>query len=174
MLTWAPSADTDGMASTVQPWFLREQLDSDEQELAQLLVRVDAAWDGQPFRQSVRDGGLPAALDVMRRPRIAGMVAVLDGAIVGCAALRDVEGSAHLVNVMVDPSCEGRGIGRELVITMCQRAVLRGLDVCLDVLDGSMRARALYDSIGFRPIELTRGKVTGRPGTLMRLELGWL
>ena len=110
----------------------------------------------------------------MDRPRLAGVVAELDGVIVGCAALREVDGKVHLVNVMVDPACEGRGMGRELVASLCHRAVFAGHDVYLDVLDDATRARALYQSLGFRPVAATRGTVTGRPGTLMRLELGYL
>lgn len=162
------------MAGNGEAWILREWETSDDLELAQLLVRVDAAWGSQPFRQSVRDGGLTAALEVLRRPRSVGMVAVLEGTVVGCAALRDGEGCVHLVNVTVDPPCEGMGIGRDLVTTMCHRAVFRGFDVYLDVLDESTKARALYESLGFRPVERTRAKRSGRAGTLMRLELGWL
>lgn len=162
------------MTSSVQPWYVREQADADIPALAALLVKVDRAFQPGPFRQDVRVRGLSAAVDVMSRPQLSGVVAELAGVIVGCAALRNVDGHVHLVNVMVDPDCEGRGIGRELVTTLCHRAIFAGQDVYLDVLDDAVRARAMYQSLGFRQVAATRGKVTGRPGAMMRLELGYL
>lgn len=160
------------MPSVPRSWALREHRTSDDAELARLLVKVDAAWVNEPFRRSVRKAGYPGALEIVSAPHVACVVAVEGGAIIGFATLTEVGGRLHLSNVFVDPERESLGVGRGVVTAMCDQGMLAGTDVYLEVLDGSTRAFALYESIGFRALERPAGKPAGREVTLMRLDVG--
>lgn len=75
--------------------------------------------------------------------------------VVGCAALRRVNGSTcELKLVYVRPSARGSHIGRQLVEHMIREA--RGerySTMCLDVLPEFVAAQQLYESLGFVPAE---------------------
>lgn len=81
------------------------------------------------------------------------MLAWQHHAVVGCAALRRVDGaSCELKRVYVRPSARGLGIGRQLVERMIREARReRYARMCLDVLPEFVAAQRLYDSLGFRP-----------------------
>lgn len=74
-------------------------------------------------------------------------------AVVGCAALRRVDGvSCELKRVYVRPGARGKGIGRHLVEQMIREASReRYTSMCLDVLPEFLAAQRLYESLGFRP-----------------------
>jgi GNAT superfamily N-acetyltransferase len=76
-------------------------------------------------------------------------------AVVGCAALRRVNGSTcELKRVYVRPGARGGNIGRQLVEHMIREA--RGehyATMCLDVLPEFVAAQRLYESLGFVPAE---------------------
>jgi GNAT superfamily N-acetyltransferase len=77
------------------------------------------------------------------------------GSVVGCAALRRVNGSTcELKRVYVRPRARGSSIGRQLVEKMISEA--RGerySTMCLDVLPEFVAAHQLYESLGFLPAE---------------------
>ncbi len=51
----------------------------------------------------------------------------------------------------VVPGLRGHGIGRALIASACTEAAFRGhAEVGLDVVDTNLRARALYERVGFR------------------------
>lgn len=79
-------------------------------------------------------------------------MARLDGVAVGCAALLDLSDStAELKRMIVDPDHAGRGVGRNLLLTILQAARDRGLrSVLLEVGIRNVEARRLYQSVGFR------------------------
>jgi GNAT superfamily N-acetyltransferase len=76
-------------------------------------------------------------------------------AVVGCAALRRVNGSTcELKRVYVRPSARGNNIGRQLVEHMIGEArAERYSTMCLDVLPEFIAAQQLYESLGFIPAE---------------------
>ncbi len=75
------------------------------------------------------------------------------GALVGCAALRRVDGSScELKRVYVRPAARGHGVGRGLVESMIREARQAGYaTMYLDVLPEFGAARQLYRSLGFVP-----------------------
>ncbi len=57
---------------------------------------------------------------------------------------------AHIGVLAVDPAAEGRGVARRLVAAGEEWARARGFDrITLNVFDGNMRARGLYERLGY-------------------------
>jgi GNAT superfamily N-acetyltransferase len=77
---------------------------------------------------------------------------------VGCVALRPLEDDAAEVKRMfVHPDWRGRGVGRALIGALLDGARTRGYGVVrLGTLDDMAAARALYQSLGFTPIDRYR------------------
>jgi ribosomal protein S18 acetylase RimI-like enzyme len=148
---------------------LRAEHSADLEPLAALLVAVDADWGEVPFRVAVRDGGLAAARDVIMRPKLDSVVAELDGKVVGYGALRRELEAVMLVNMLVSPDHQGKGIGRLIVTELCSRVSYRGEHIHLDVLLDSRAAHHLYQSLGFVAFEVSISKISAREGRLMCL-----
>ncbi len=77
------------------------------------------------------------------------------GSVVGCAALRKVNGAmCELKRVYVRPTARGNHTGRRLVEHMIQQASAVGYTtMCLDVLPEFVAAQRLYESLGFVPVQ---------------------
>ena len=88
-----------------------------------------------------------ADLDALSRE----LLAVVEGRVVGCAALRRVEdGTCELKRVYVRPVARGMDLGRKLVEEMLRVAREAGYRrMCLDVLPEFVAAQRLYESLGF-------------------------
>ncbi len=73
----------------------------------------------------------------------------------GCIALRPLEGSVGEVKRMfVQPRARGAGWGRKLADQVVAQARLIGYrELKLDTLGWMSEARALYASLGFRPVD---------------------
>ena len=82
------------------------------------------------------------------------LVARLDGEIAGSVALKRLpDGSCEMKRLYVRPAARGSGAGRALVEASIARARELGYRVMrLDTLPAMDAARALYLSLGFRPI----------------------
>lgn len=159
---------TDSLTSRLE-YTLRPEQPADLDELAALLVSVDAAWGEVPFRYAVREGGLPAARDVILRPKIDSVVAEIDGVVVGYCALREADGAVMAVNGLVAPTLQGHGLGTAMLAELCTRAHVRGEHVHGEVLLDSHASYQMCRKLGFREHGRFSGKVSGREGRLLCL-----
>jgi len=82
------------------------------------------------------------------------LVAVEDSQIAGYAGgWMLVGGEYHVLNLAVDPVLRRRGVARTLLTALLTRAVQRGChSATLEVRRDNAAARALYESMGFRPV----------------------
>lgn len=150
-------------------YMLRPERPGDLEKLASLLVAVDEAWGEVPFRFAVREGGLPVARDVIRRPKIDSVVAEIDGEVVGYCALRETDGVMMAVNGLVAPRLQGHGVGTAMLADLCDRALVRGQHVHGEVLLDSHASYQMCTKLGFREYGRFSGKVSGREGRLLCL-----
>ena len=98
---------------------------------------------------------LPGEYDA---PRGALLLALVDGAVAGCVALRplddvDYPNACEMKRLYVRQAFRGSGLGRQLAEAIMDEARANGYDrVLLDTLDDMEAARALYDDLGFSEI----------------------
>lgn len=81
------------------------------------------------------------------------LLAWKDRAIVGCAALRKVDGNmCEMKRVYIRSTARGEGLGRRLIESLLAEAREAGYSrICLDVLPEFVAAQSIYESLGFRP-----------------------
>lgn len=116
-------------------------------ELEKLLFPEDDPWSERAFRDEVRMGHLYRA--------------ARDGdTLVGYAGLAFVAGppqaEAEIHTIGVDPSHQGRGIGRTLLRELLAVADAESATVFLEVRTDNAVAKALYESEGFSVVGLRR------------------
>jgi len=105
-------------------------------------------------------------------PRGAVLLATLDDEVVGCVALRPLEGdTCEMKRLYVTPEGRGHGVGRRLVAEIVDEARRIGYAAMrLDTVPSMQAARRLYAAFGFEPIEAYRYNPI--PGTsFMELKL---
>lgn len=91
-------------------------------------------------------------------PRGALLLALVDGAVAGCCALRpldttDYPNACEMKRLYVRPAFRGLGLGRQLAEAVMDAARVNAYDhVLLDTLDEMEAARTLYEDLGFREI----------------------
>jgi len=80
-------------------------------------------------------------------------VALVDSAVVGYAGLFVLPPDADVQTVAVAPSWQGRGLARELLDRLLQRAESSGVThTLLEVREGNSSALRLYAALGFEQI----------------------
>ncbi len=90
------------------------------------------------------------------------LLALVDGAVAGCGAMRplpdsDYPNACEMKRLYVRPAFRGFGLGRWLVQALLDDAKRAGYScVLLDTLDDMEAARSLYASFGFEEITFAR------------------
>jgi ribosomal protein S18 acetylase RimI-like enzyme len=108
---------------------------------------IDLGFQG--FEQELH--GLPGAY----APPKGALFLAQDGAVVlGCVAVRPLDAeTAEMKRLYVRPAARDRGLGRTLALAAIEHAKDAGFRrIRLDTLPQMGRARALYESLGFRAI----------------------
>ncbi len=91
-------------------------------------------------------------------PRGALLLALVEGQVAGCCALRPLDSSDYpnaceMKRLYVRPAFRGLGLGRRLAETILDAALLYAYDhVLLDTLDEMETARTLYRDLGFEEV----------------------
>ena len=91
-------------------------------------------------------------------PRGALLLAIVDGQVAGCCALRpldtvDYPNAAEMKRLFVRKAFRGFGLGRQLAEAILDAARQIGYScVLLDTLDDMEAARALYEDLGFEDV----------------------
>jgi ribosomal protein S18 acetylase RimI-like enzyme len=81
------------------------------------------------------------------------LVVEVDGSAVGTLSLAREGGDAGIYGFVIDPSRQGRGLGRDALRRVCEQLRADGARrVGLEVAVDNDRALALYTSVGFMPI----------------------
>ena len=81
-----------------------------------------------------------------------------DNSIVGYAVLMLVLDEAHLLNISIAKTCQGRGLGRTLLHHLMQIARNHGAaHLFLEVRPSNQAAIHLYESTGFNEMAVRRG-----------------
>ncbi|RKE18028.1 GNAT family N-acetyltransferase [Streptomyces sp. TLI_171] len=134
---------------TAPAWQLRPATAADLEPLVELraaAMRPDlerlGRYDEHKVRQRLRDAYRPEHTSVVEVPGFPSPA--------GCVAVRpdDRAGTLLLEHFYLDPALHGRGVGTAVLRAALERADLDGLDVRLNVLQGSP-ARRLYERHGF-------------------------
>lgn len=118
--------------------------------LAEYAEGVGVPLDFQGFDREVAE--LPGAY---APPRGALLVARIDGAAAGCAALRPLDDeTCEMKRLFVRPGARGLGLGERLALAVLAEARRLGYRrMRLDTLPAMASAQALYERLGFRDIE---------------------
>jgi ribosomal-protein-alanine N-acetyltransferase len=95
--------------------------------------------------------------------------------VVGYAIYQVVVGEAEILNIAIDPTCQGRGYGRQLLEYMIGLVSKQAERFFLEVRVSNNNAIQLYENIGFVEVCLRRNYYQTAAGTedamLMAMEL---
>ncbi len=132
--------------------------DADELAGARALFQEYAAQLGVDLDFQHFDAELTDLPGDYGAPRGTLLLALVDGELAGCCALRpiddvDYSNAAEMKRLYVRKAFRGFGLGRQLAEAILETAIQIGYTcVLLDTLDDMESARALYEDLGFEEI----------------------
>jgi len=92
-------------------------------------------------------------LEVFGHPIVRALVVEADGRLVATTFVTFPAGAAYVSNVVVDTGYRRRGYARQMLAEALASARRAKREyIALDVLESNTGARALYDSLGYRPL----------------------
>lgn len=78
-----------------------------------------------------------------------------DDHVVGFGGVMVIEGEAHVTNLLVDERFRGKGVGKQLMVSLIEASVGCGArHLTLEVRKENAAARALYSRLGMAPVGL--------------------
>lgn len=117
-------------------WRLRRAVPADLDAWMALEAAAGAvSWSRKQFAEEIE------------RANGAVLLAEREGALLGCAVGWEIAGEVHVLEVAVAPEARRQGIGRALVAALI--ADRGGGTALLEVRDGNVAARTLYERSGF-------------------------
>lgn len=119
-----------------------------------LALLAEAAREARALYADVIDPAAPPASNPPAAPRTVYLVAYLDGAAVGCGALRPIdEHTAEVRRMYVLPQARGRGVARAVLARLEAECPALGYRVLrLETGNRQRPAMALYEACGFERI----------------------
>ncbi len=110
-----------------------------------LLAKMEERCFADPWSREMLE-------DCLRYPYYHTFLAEEGGQVCGYGVLILLFEEAEVANIAVDSPCRGRGIGRQLLQAMQERARALGATRCLlEVRVSNVPAIGLYESFGYRP-----------------------
>ena len=75
--------------------------------------------------------------------------------IVGYVVFITAVGECHLLNICIDPLCQGNGLGRQLLLKVLESVTLNNVKcIFLEVRPSNSYAIQLYESVGFNEVRI--------------------
>lgn len=109
-------------------------------------------WSEGIFRDCLRVGYLCRVADI-------------DGEVVAYGIVAMGAGESHILNLCVRGDLRGRGIGRQMLMLLIERARQAGMQsTFLEVRPSNRLAIGLYQSVGFEQVGLRRGYYQAEQG----------
>tara|TARA_R110002049_G_scaffold285705_10_gene467225 strand:+ start:368 stop:832 length:465 start_codon:yes stop_codon:yes gene_type:complete len=110
-------------------------------------------WDKKSFEDSLKTG------------HQAWIFYEKDNDIVGFAIVQRVLDEAHLLNICVEPSAQGRGLGKEIVQHVIDYSnSISAVIILLEVRRSNERAQQLYLQVGFNEMSVRKGYYPAKEG----------
>ena len=78
----------------------------------------------------------------------------LNGQRIGHLKVFEDSEKIELIQIQLEPSHQGKGIGREVINSIIEKSIREGKPLALSVLKGN-RARKLYERLGFKKVKET-------------------
>lgn len=92
-------------------------------------------------------------------------VAEVEGTVVAYGVVAMGAGEAHILNLCVSDELRGRGIGRQMLMLLLERARQAGMtETFLEVRPSNLLAIALYQSVGFIQVGLRKAYYQAEAG----------
>ncbi|MCA9643757.1 MAG: GNAT family N-acetyltransferase [Polyangiaceae bacterium] len=149
----------------------------DDPDIAGIIRRVMPEYGAEGPGYAINDPEVDHMSQAYRGKRAAYYVVTREGRVVGGGGFAPLAGgegkTCELRKMYFLPEARGHGVGRQLLVRVLEQAKAAGFTHCyLETLEHMTRARALYRSLGFQPLDKPRG-ATGHFGcdSWMLLEL---